>query len=63
VTNVATWSKQSLCNNTKVGILKVGILNSRHEWMLRVVTMLHAYMARNAQVIVWAGCAGDEVLF
>jgi hypothetical protein len=57
VTNVATWSKQSLCND-----IKVGIFNSRHECMLWVVTMLQAYVARNAKIIVWAGCASNEVL-
>jgi hypothetical protein len=57
VTSVASWSKECLSKR-----VKVGILNSWLESMLGVVTVLHAYVARDAQVVVWTGCAGHKVL-
>jgi hypothetical protein len=58
VASVAAWSKQSLGNK-----IKLGILNSRSECMLGVVAMLQAHMARNTEIIVITGSASDEVLF
>jgi hypothetical protein len=57
VANVTTWSEQGLGNE-----IKLGLLNSRFECMLWVVAMLHANVARNAEIIVRAGGAGDKVL-
>lgn len=55
--SVASWGKQSLGNQ-----VKVRLLYGRSESMLRVVPMLHADVARDAQVEVFAFSAGDEVL-
>ena len=55
--NVAAWSQQSLGDE-----VKLGLLDSRFESMLGVVAMLHADMASNAEIIVGARSAGDEVL-
>ena len=57
VTNVTAWSEQSLSDE-----VKLRILNSRLECMLGVVTMLHANMAGDAEIKVWAAGAGDKVL-
>jgi len=57
VANVTTRSEQGHGFE-----IKLGLLNSRLECMLWVVTMLHANVARNAEIIVGAGGAGDKVL-
>jgi hypothetical protein len=57
VANVAAWCQESLCNN-----IKVGILDGRLKGVLWVVTMLVSDMACNAQIVVWARSASNEVL-
>jgi hypothetical protein len=57
VANVTARSEQSLRDE-----IKLGLLNSRLESMLGVVAMLHANMARNAEIIVGARSASDKVL-
>jgi hypothetical protein len=57
VANVTTRSEQSLGDE-----IKLGLLNSRFECMLGVVAMLHANVARDAEIKVGARSAGDEVL-
>lgn len=57
VASVAAWGEKSLGNQ-----VKVGIFNSWLESMLGIVAMLHAYVARDAQIVVWACSASNEVL-
>lgn len=57
VTSVSAWAKKSLSDQ-----VKSGILNSWLKSMLGVVSMLQANMACNAQVVVWARSASNEVL-
>lgn len=57
VTNVAAWSKQGLSNQ-----IKLCTFNCRGESMHWVVTVIVPNMARNAEVIVLARHAGNEVL-
>jgi hypothetical protein len=57
VTNVTAWSEQSLGDEVKLRVLHSGL-----ECMLGVVTMLHANMARDAEIKVGAAGAGDKVL-
>ncbi len=52
MTNVTAWSEQGLSNE-----IELGLLNSGFEGMFRVVAMLHANMARNAEIIVGAAVA------
>jgi hypothetical protein len=57
VGGVASWSKQVLSRNAKVGIL-----NSGGEGMLRVVAMLIGNMAGNAKIVIITRSASDKVL-
>lgn len=58
VASVAAWGKQSLGDE-----VKLCIRNSWNKGVLGVVTMLHAHMARNAEIVVITGGASYEVLF
>lgn len=57
VTRVTARSKQSLRNSLESSILDCG-----SEAVLWVVTMLVVNMARNAEIIILARSAGNEVL-
>ncbi len=49
VASVSAWGKKSLGNQ-----VEVGVFNSWLKSMLGVMAMLHAYVARDAQIVVWA---------
>lgn len=57
VANVAARGKKRLCHQSKSSTL-----NSRLECMLWIVAVLHANVARDAEIKVGTGGAGDEIL-
>ena len=57
VTNISARSKESLGNH-----VEVCLFNGWLECMLRMVTMLHADVASDTQIIVGTSGAGNEVL-
>jgi hypothetical protein len=58
MTNITAWSKKSLGYH-----IKLGIFNCWRKGMLGMMAMIHADMARNAKIKVWASSASNEILF
>jgi hypothetical protein len=56
MTNIAAGSKKGLSNS-----IKVGILDSRLKSMLRMMTVLHTYMARDTKIKIGASGASDKI--
>jgi len=57
MTNIAAWGKKSLSDH-----IELGIFNCWRKGMLGMMAMIHADMARNAKIKVWASGTGDEIL-
>jgi hypothetical protein len=57
VSSVASRSKESVRND-----IERSIFHCSGEGMFWVMAMLLGTMARNAEIIILAGCAGNEVL-